>query len=84
MKSFQEIGKKSLQVLFTNFHKLMNTGYTLNRVNFTQDEETCILKFLREAQECGYPSGNEPYYPLINSILRKYYDSDVKEAQVIW
>lgn len=59
----------------------MNTGYTLNRVNFTQDEETCILKFLREAQECGYPSGNEPFYPIINSILRKYYDSDIKEAQ---
>lgn len=57
------------------------TGYTLNRVKFTKDEETCILKFLREAAECGYPSANEAWYPIINSIFRKYYDSDVKEAQ---
>ena len=62
------------------YHK-MNTGYDLNRVNLTQDEQTCILKFLREAQDCGYPSSNEPFYPIINSILRKYYDSDIKEAQ---
>ena len=48
---------------------------------FTEDEETCILKFLRDAQECGYPSANEPWYPVINSIMRKYWDSDVKEAQ---
>ena len=54
---------------------------TLNRVNLTQDEETCILHFLRQARECGYPSSNEPWYPVINSIMRKYYDSDVKEAQ---
>jgi len=59
----------------------MKTGYTLNRVEFTEDEETCILKFLRDAQECGYPSANEPWYPVINSIMRKYWDSDVKEAQ---
>ena len=57
---------------------------SLNRVNLTQDEETCILHFLRQAQECGYPSANEPWYPVINSIMRKYWDSDVKEAQVIW
>lgn len=59
----------------------MTTSYTLNRVNFTKDEETCILRFLRQAQECGYPSGNEPWYPVIDSIFEKYYDSDVKEAQ---
>ena len=59
----------------------MTTGYTLNRVDFTPDEETCILKFLRQAQECGYPSANEPWYPVIDSIMQKYYDSDVKEAQ---
>lgn len=58
-----------------------HTGYTLNRVEFTQDEETCILKFLQQAADCGYPSGNEPWYPVINSIFRKYYDSDIKEAQ---
>ena len=62
----------------------MNTGYTLNRVNFTSDEETCILKFLNQAQECGYPSSNESWYPVINSILKKYYDSDMKEVQVPW
>jgi hypothetical protein len=59
----------------------MTTGYTLNRVQFTQDEETCILKFLRQVEDCGYPSGNEPWYPIINSIMCKYYDSDIKEAQ---
>ena len=59
----------------------MNTGYTLNNVWFTKDEETCILKFLRDAQECGYPSANETWYPVINKIMQKYYDSDVKEAQ---
>jgi len=53
------------------------TGYTLNRVKFTKDEETCILRFLREAEE----SGNETWHPIINGIFRKYYDSDVKEAQ---
>lgn len=58
----------------------MNTGYTLNRVNFTKDEEQCILRFLRDARECGYPSGNEPWYPVIDSIIGKYYDSDIKEA----
>ena len=62
----------------------MNTGYNLNRVDLTQDEQTCILKFLRDAQECGYPSNNEPWYPVINSIFQKYYDSDIKEAQVAW
>ena len=59
----------------------MNTGYTLNNVFFSKDEETCILRFLRQAQECGYPSANEPWYPVINSIMKKYYDSDIKEAQ---
>lgn len=59
----------------------MTTGYTLNRVNFTRDEEACILYFLRQAEECGYPSSNEPWYPVIDSIFQKYYDSDVKEAQ---
>lgn len=60
---------------------MTNTGYTLNRVNLTKDEETCILHFLREARECGYPSCNEPWYPVINSIFRKYYDTSTKEAQ---
>jgi hypothetical protein len=59
----------------------MTDGYTLNRVNFTKDEETCILSFLRQAQECGYPSSNEPWYPVINSIFRKYYNTNIKEAQ---
>jgi hypothetical protein len=59
----------------------MHTGYTLNRVEFTQDEETCILKFLQQAADCGYPSGNSEWYPVINSIMRKYYNSDIKEVQ---
>jgi hypothetical protein len=55
--------------------------YSLNRVDLTPNEETCILRFLREARECGYPSSNEEWYPIIDSIMQKYYDSDVKEAQ---
>jgi hypothetical protein len=54
------------------------TGYTLNRVKFTQDEETCILRFLQEA---GCLLNNSEWYPVINSIFRKYYDSNIKEAQ---
>jgi len=57
------------------------TGYTLNRVHFTKDEESCILQFLNRARECGYPSGNESWYSTIDSIIQKYYDSDVKEYQ---
>jgi len=55
--------------------------YSLNRVDLTPNEETCILRFLREARECGYQSSNEEWYPIIDSIMQKYYDSDVKEAQ---
>ena len=62
----------------------MTDGYTLNRVKLTKDEETCILHFLRKAQECGYPSGNAQWYNTIDNIFQKYYDSDVKEAQVPW
>jgi hypothetical protein len=60
---------------------MMTTGYTLNRVNFTRDEETCILWFLNRARECGYPSANSEWYSVIDSIISKYYDSDIKEAQ---
>jgi len=59
----------------------MTTGYTLNRVKFTKDEETCILKFLNQARECGYPSSNEQWYPVIDSIIQKFFNSDIKEAQ---
>jgi hypothetical protein len=60
---------------------MMTTGYTLNRVKFTPEEETCILRILNEARECGYPSSNSIWYDTINSIFQKYYDSDIKEAQ---
>jgi len=66
----------------THSSQMMTTGYTLNRVNFTRDEETCILRFLNQARECGYPSGNSEWYSVIDSIIQKYYDSDIKEAQV--
>ena len=59
----------------------MTDGYTFNRVKFTANEETCILKFLNQARECGYPSGNEEWYPVIDSILQKFFDSNIKEAQ---
>lgn len=55
--------------------------YSLNNVFLTKDEQTCILRFLRDARECGYPSANEPWYPVIDSIMQKYYDSDINEAQ---
>ena len=58
-----------------------HTGYTLNRVKFTKDEETCILKFLNDARECGYPSANEQWYPVIDSIIQKFFNSDIQEAQ---
>lgn len=59
----------------------MTTGYTFDRVKLTQDEQTCILALLRDARACGYPSCNEVWYPVIDSIIQKYYNSDIKEAQ---
>lgn len=56
-------------------------SYSLNRVKFTQDEETCIRLLLTEARGLGYPSDKEKWYPVIDSIIEKYYDSDIKEAQ---
>ena len=53
------------------------TGYTFNRVKLTQDEQTCILSLLRDARV----NDNEVWHPIIDSILQKYYDSDIKEAQ---
>jgi len=44
-----------------------------NRIHLTQEEEDCILYFLREAENGGHPSVNEPYYPIINSIFVKYW-----------
>lgn len=44
-----------------------------NTIEFTDSEANCVLHFLQQAQECGYPSSNEPYYPTINTILNKYY-----------
>ena len=58
-----------------------HTGYTFNRVKFTANEETCILKFLNNARECGYPSDNEQWYPVIDSIIQKFFNSNIKEAQ---
>lgn len=52
-----------------------------NRIELTQDEETCILKFLQEAADCGYPSGNEPWYPVINSIVSKYYSKKYENTE---
>ena len=44
-----------------------------NAIDFSDSEANCVLHFLQQAQECGYPSANEPYYPTINKILNKYY-----------
>ena len=59
----------------------MTDGYTLNRVKFTPNEETCILKFLNDARECGHPSANEQWYDTIDSIFQKFFNSNIKEAQ---
>ena len=44
-----------------------------NQIPLTQEEEDCILHFLREAENNGQPSANEPYYSTINSIFTKYW-----------
>lgn len=59
----------------------MTMTCSLNRVELTETEETCILRFLRQAADCGYPSANEQWYPVINSIMRKYYATQIQEAQ---
>ena len=61
----------------------MTDGYTFNRVEFTVNEETCILKFLVEAQNRN-SSDDEQWQPVIDSIIQKFFDSNIKEAQVIW
>ena len=59
---------------------MMTDGYTFNRVNFTPNEETCILKFLTEAQNRDLIKDKE-WQPVIDSIFQKFFDSNIKEAQ---
>jgi hypothetical protein len=59
----------------------MNTGYTFKRVKFAQDEETCILRLLFQARDCGNCSVDQEWHPVINDLITKYYNSDIKEAQ---
>ena len=64
----------------------MTDGYTFTRVNFTPNEETCILKFLVEAQNRNSIE-DEQWQPVIDSIFQKFFDSNIKEAQAfqtIW
>jgi hypothetical protein len=58
----------------------MTDGYTFNRVKFTANEETCILKFLTEAQNRDLIKDKE-WQPVIDSIFQKFFDSNIKEAQ---
>ena len=58
----------------------MTDGYTFNRVEFTANEETCILKFLVRAQN-RQSSEDEQWQPVISSILQKFFNSNIKEAQ---
>jgi hypothetical protein len=56
----------------------------INRLKLTQDEENCIMILLNEARGLGYPSGKEPWYPVIDSITQKYFKEKYKnqtEAQ---
>lgn len=57
--------------------------YDLNKVILTEEEQNCILHFLRDAAGCGYPSANEPFYPIINRIMNKYYDTEEWEGQKV-
>ena len=59
----------------------MTDGYTFNRVEFTKDEETCILRLLFQARDCGRIEMEEEWYPVINDLITKYYSSNIKEAQ---
>ena len=52
--------------------------YDLNKVELTREEQNTIIHFLYQAAGCGYPSANEPFYPFISSIMRKYYDTEEK------
>ena len=58
----------------------MTDGYTFNRVEFTANEETCILKFLVEAQNRNSVD-DEQWQSVIDSILQKFFNSNIKEAQ---
>lgn len=46
----------------------------MNTLSLTDNELECVRYFLAEAQECGYPSANEPYYPAINKVMNKIYE----------
>lgn len=59
----------------------MTDGYTFNRVEFTKDEETCILRLLYQARDFGRIKMEEEWYPVINDLITKYYSSNIKEAQ---
>ena len=58
--------------------------YDLNKVILTQEDQECILHFLSQARECGYPSSNEPYYPIIDRIMNNYYDTDETEGIALY
>ena len=58
----------------------MTDGYTFNRVEFTANEETCILKYLVQAQNRN-SSDDEQWQSVIDSILQKYFKSNIQEAQ---
>jgi ATP-dependent Clp protease adapter protein ClpS len=59
---------------------MMTDGYTFNRVEFTANEETCILKYLVQAQNRN-SSDDEQWQSVIDSILQKFFNSNIKEAQ---
>jgi len=59
----------------------MTDGYTFNRVKFTKDEETCLLRLLYQARDCEHSNVGEEWKPLCNDLITKYYNSNIKEAQ---
>lgn len=52
----------------------------INQITLSQEEEDCIFHLLTKARQSGYPSENEPFYHVIDSICQKY---TIKKYQIL-
>lgn len=52
----------------------VSVSEVFNAIQFDDEEVSCLLHFIENARECGYPSANEPYYRTIDTIFLKYYE----------
>ena len=56
----------------------------INRLNLTQNEENCILFFLKDARGLSHLNNKEQWNPVIDTILQKYLRTkyrNITEAQ---